>query len=290
MCTKSPQSFEEVLHDTNLCVSRSRLHLTNTIIMAPSRPYNEQMHNWCTQTYPDIEGSLMSFGQVFLTFLIIALSIAIEYIVRFKSFYYDPDPKPTTNGTPTPAKKIAPDIPLLHTRASRFAVASFKMVPLILAFVFRIKGTEVPDYPQKYIDNTNIEGLVWVAIAIFTIFPFSCACTAWLRSLVDCVLFRFGTSLKDTSDTIWPSCLPIMGPLKLIGKLKDLAMEGVLKAMQHPLEKRKEDIEMGSGEEGTALVENMERGDDEEVVELPPAYDEVGGSRNDLEAKSEAVV
>jgi hypothetical protein len=81
-----------------------------------------------------------------------------------------------------------------------------------------------------------------------------------------------------------------MGLLKLIGKLRYLAVEGVLKAMQHPQEKRKEDIELGSGEEGTALVENMERGDDEEVAELPPAYDEVGSPRSDLEAKSEAVV
>jgi hypothetical protein len=258
--------------------------------MAPSRPYDVEMHNWCKQTYPDIDSSLMSFGQVLLTILVIALSLAIEYIVRIESFYFDPEPKPTTDGTSAPAKKNAPDIPSPHTRASRFVVASFTMVPLILAFVFRIKGTEMPNYPQKCIDNTDIEGPVWVAIAIFTILPFSCACIAWLRSLVDCVLVRFGTSLKDTSDTVWPSCLPIMGLLMLIGKLRYLALEGVLKAMQHPQGKRKEDIEMGSGEEGTGLVENMERSDNEETAELPPAYNEVGSSRSDLEAKSEAVV
>jgi hypothetical protein len=251
--------------------------------MGNSQPYNVATHIYCLERFPDIESSLTSFGQVFLSFLVIVLSILVECIVRVKSFTYDSETKLVDGTAPI---ETTPDVPSPYTLASRFVMSSFTMVPLTLAFVYRIKGTELPDYPQKCIDNTDVQGPVWVAIAIFTILPFSCACMAWLRSLVGCVLVRFGTSWRDTN-TFWPPCLPIMGPLLVIQKLRYLALGAVLKAMAQPQGKRKEDIELGSGEEETALVANIDGTMDEddersdELVELPPAYDQVGSSRSE---------
>lgn len=276
--------------------------------MAPSPSFDVSKHVHCVFDYPGIEDGFPSFLAVFLTIVILLLTALIESVVRIESFVYTPSAPATTapassngatadsasqstNTTPVAAKVNPHTHPSPFTRASRFVVSSFWMVPLCIAFAFRIKGLEMPDYPQRCIDNVDVAYPNWIWISIINILPFTIACTAWLRALVDCVLVRWDTSL---SLSVWPMALPIVGPVKLIGKTVNLTRDAVLAAMVGRSERRKEDIEMHRGEEGTALVGNMDGDEDEErdeyVVEHPPAYDEAVGSRSEVEAKNGEMV
>ncbi|KAF2800385.1 hypothetical protein K505DRAFT_320489 [Melanomma pulvis-pyrius CBS 109.77] len=249
----------------------------------------------CRIDYPKIEEFMPNFLTVFLCFVILLFTVLIESIFLIERFAYGPSTTApaSSNGAPADsAAKVNPRThPSPHIRASRFVMSSFAMVPLCIAFGFRMKGLEMPHYPQRCIDNVDIAYPNWVAISIINILPFTIACTAWLRTLVDCVLVRWNTSL---SWSVWPMVLPIVGPAKLIWKAFNLTRGAVLATMVGHSERRKEDIEMHRGEEGIALVGNMDGDEDEErdehVVEHPPAYDEAVGLRSEVEAKNGEMV
>lgn len=90
-------------------------------------------------------------------------------------------------------------------RANRFLINTALLIPLIIAFVWRIQETQ-KTYTAVCMQALNIPGTQWWAIIIFNIIPFCCACIAWLRTLVDCVLVRWDT---DVPSALWPPAWPL---------------------------------------------------------------------------------
>ncbi|KAF2021259.1 hypothetical protein BU24DRAFT_416918 [Aaosphaeria arxii CBS 175.79] len=91
-------------------------------------------------------------------------------------------------------------------RATRFVLASFLMIPCLIAFVYRIKGATngLEATLCNEIDPPN-----WALLVIFSILPFACSVTAWLRTLVDCILSRWNRHLNYW----WPCLLPVAAAL-----------------------------------------------------------------------------
>jgi hypothetical protein len=104
-------------------------------------------------------------------------------------------------------------------------------------------------------------------------------CTAWLRTLVDCILFRFHQKLgypfrEGETGWCWPACAPLVGWVVLVAALVRMVRGVVLRFMGVKSTGGK-DVELAGGEEGVSLVRAI---DGEGVVdvdmraEVPPAY------------------
>ncbi|KAH8657850.1 hypothetical protein BX600DRAFT_468266 [Xylariales sp. PMI_506] len=169
------------------------------------------------------------------------------------------------------------DFPTPVLRANRFIGATLAIVPLCIAFAFRIKDTRVESL-GTCIYHIDFVPPNWVAISIFNILPLACACTAWLRTLVDCVLFRFDTALSYEH---WPHALPISLPVLLVIllgiRLRDATMYLMgqpIPTIGDPARPGREDMEMLGGTEGERQnlmgQEHATGGEDDEVTIYSP--------------------
>jgi hypothetical protein len=263
----------------------------------------------CRDEYSDIWAGGFTFKTVALTFIIIVLTFSIEAAVHSDVNATSKKKKKTQSAqdeqprSESPASGASPSSeesnatkdttkgksswcnpnPSPTIRANRLALATILIIPLCVAFGFRIADTAPPDvrYECREILKSSMQP-TWGAIIPLNIVPFIIASVAWMRAFVDCLLVRWGKTLQcinnvEGSGIGWPPfaplfwglvmvCLPIMGIWELVKK-------GAVWMMGSPdtAESATEDIELG-GEERVRLVDDV----DEAVVdegEEPPAYD-----------------
>ncbi|KAH4121867.1 hypothetical protein HBH47_095560 [Parastagonospora nodorum] len=167
----------------------------------------------------------------------------------------------------------------LHTRATRLAIACLLYPLLLTCFVLRIVNA------QAYARRTSacrewVAGPFWPTIWILNVFPLACATCAFLRTLVDCVLSRWGRGLRNVlsrerrEGTVWVPVLPVSGVV--VGVLA--VFEGVKGGIGWAMGRE------GFGEEGVGLVEGVEgdweggegEGDGRDEDGLPECEEVVG--------------
>lgn len=243
----------------------------------------------CITYYWDEFSSTPSTKAVLCTIAILILTVALEVIAHFtfkdKTAEAQATPDPTTNRYAT-----------THTRATRLALA-FILYPLILTvFILRIleanSGRVISKECQKYISGTD-----WVAIFFLNIIPFACASTSFLRALVDCILVRFNSGLRDNFSNLrdeegkppWFPCMPLFAafclvyvafeclkvPIALMMGKKDISK--FTSNRNSPGNVRLNEMR-SQGEEARGLVEGMENGEENENTDDAkglPAYEEV---------------
>ncbi|KAK6076999.1 hypothetical protein SCUP515_05182 [Seiridium cupressi] len=177
------------------------------------------------------------------------------------------------------AKRYDSQDPSPVFRATRFLLVTIAIIPLCIMFTYRMKRTSIYTLGDcaGVIDFSEPN---WTAITIFNILPFACACTAWLRTLVDCILVRFGTKAHYR---YWPPVLPLFMVAFIIIFVGILFRDAIIYVLMgrpdltvtgNPPTGRREDIEMGAsgGEEGQRLMQEENAGtidDDEDTVYSP---------------------
>jgi hypothetical protein len=257
--------------------------------------------NKCRSDYFDIYTDGLTFKTVALTFIIIILTFCIEGAVHLEA---NPSPKKEqpqsaqdelsgSESEESNATKITTrgkgwsfnSDPSPAIRANRLTLATILIIPLCVAFGFRMADTVPPDV--RYECEEVIKPLLqptWGAIIPLNIVPFVIASVAWIRAFVDCLLIRWRKSVQYLSNvegsgiTIgWPPFAPLywafLVVLLPIGVIREFMKKGAVWMMGSPdiAESATEDIELG-GEERVRLVDDV----DEAVVnegEEPPAYD-----------------
>ncbi|KAF2106542.1 hypothetical protein BDV96DRAFT_607235 [Lophiotrema nucula] len=224
---------------------------------------------------------------ILTTIVIIVLTITIE-IVANAPF---PESKKEEPTTPLPesatqneadaepeAPKPPPPAPQIvlpeankppRVRALRTIWATMLIIPICIAFGLRIDNAVNTIYYGKC-NNMTINPS-WTLIAIFNIVPFACACTAWLRTVVDCILVRWN---KSIAYWVWPPLFPlywVIFPLIFLWAMLEFGAYGLM-GKKSPRGKNKvEEVEMQDqeqDEESRALVDNVDglREDDDETV------------------------
>ncbi|KAF2269350.1 hypothetical protein CC78DRAFT_277778 [Lojkania enalia] len=179
-----------------------------------------------------------------------------------------PESETTNSSSPSaeapskaPMESADPSSP--SNRAFRFISASISLLFVVVAFGLRIHDVTAYDY---FCVETNMTiQPVWWAIVLFNIIPFTCACTAWLRTLVDCLLVRYNKSIPYK---LWPNCLPIaicFLPLLFVIGLLHPCIFAVMGVKNPTKVKEEEYIELAEEE---SLMRNVEgqRDDDEETL------------------------
>ena len=182
--------------------------------------------------------------------------------------------------------------PSSNTRATRFAFGVIVYSIIVSLFVMRMNEATNPFH-----EHPECAGRVatpspnYVAIAFLNVIPLICATSAFLRTLVDCLLARWGSGLtyEIGAKKGWP-WTPFM-PIFSIAIVGYLALECVKVPVALAMgdreasmwtssalwgtggNARNEEIEM-HGEESLGLVENVDGGDGG-IMDGPPAYDEV---------------
>ncbi|OAL45205.1 hypothetical protein IQ07DRAFT_648466 [Pyrenochaeta sp. DS3sAY3a] len=189
--------------------------------------------------------------------------------------------------------------PSPQTRANRFVVATVLYIIICVAFGKRIdEATTTP-----YVDLTCSSIIQptrpnWVAITFLNIIPFVCASCAFLRTLVDSLLVRWGKALTyQTSgdQCFWSPLMPFMVvlcagymvfecikiPIALLMGNREVS----LFTAKSTTKRKAEEIEMQEGE-AQGLVDDMDgQGDLEDGDGGLPAYDEVCSARRSTEGK-----
>ncbi|CAI6334202.1 unnamed protein product [Periconia digitata] len=204
----------------------------------------------------------------FLSFLICVLSIIIE------AFAHTIFPESISHHTAqsnarTPSSTLTP----ANLRAKRFAIVSVLSIPLIVAFSYRVAKGGIPGCPYPHDEED------WWLLILFAIIPFSNAMCAWLRTLVDCVVMRFGMTLQcpltrsgglrknglgswTQKGVVWWPVFGILGA----GVVGVVYFASVIAGIAMGRDGRGR--EEGDAEEGVELIDNDDRG--EEESELPP--------------------
>ncbi|KAF2802727.1 uncharacterized protein BDZ99DRAFT_527163 [Mytilinidion resinicola] len=161
-------------------------------------------------------------------------------------------------------------------RANRLILATTLILPLCVAFGFRIAAAAPPDvrYECREVLKSSLQP-VWGAIIPLNIIPFIIASVAWIRAFVDCLLIRRGKTLQypnniKGSGIGWPPFAPILVPLMGIW---GLVKKGAVWMMgsSNLAESATGDIELG-GEERVGLVDDFDEAVADEGEE-PPAYE-----------------
>lgn len=252
----------------------------------------------CKHDYFDIWAGGVTFKTVALTLIIIVLTIAIEVAVhsevnpssKNESSSVDDTPASPSSDQSDATKIKAKDTrswcnpnPSPSIRAHRLTLATILIIPLCIAFGFRIADTAPPDvrYGCREILKSYMQP-AWWAIIPLNIIPLIFASFAWIRAFLDCLLVRWGKTLGypkegEGNGIGWPPCapmflvllvvlLPVMGICALVKK-------GAIWIMESPDVEGSttEDIELG-GEERIRLVDDVD-GAGIEDGEEPPAYD-----------------
>jgi hypothetical protein len=242
--------------------------------------------NRCHHDFGAIEdASLPDVSVFFLSAAIIVLALFIDYLVTrgFVNEVVKPPanaseitPAATTNATApldtqSTTQKKEEEIPTLATRANRLIAASIVIVLVCAAFGYRISLARYK-YPE-YCRSIDIAPPKWWAIVVCNILPFSGACMAWLRALIDCILVRWDTHLPQR---YWPAYPLLAG----VGMVLSCCHFAVSYAVYSMMGRRKEitwrkkdegkDIEMVVDvvEEERALMGGM-RDDDEATMYSP---------------------
>lgn len=191
--------------------------------------------------------------------------------------------------------------PSPQTRANRFVIATVLYIIICVAFGKRIdEATTTP-----YVDLTCWSIIQptrpnWVAITFLNIIPFVCASVAFLRTLVDSLLVRWGKALTyqaSSDQCFWSPLMPFMAvlcagylmfecikiPIALLMGNREVS----LFTAKSTTKRKAEEIEMQEGE-ARGLVDDMDgQGDAEHEYGDGglPAYDEVCSPRRSTEGK-----
>lgn len=168
------------------------------------------------------------------------------------------------------------------TRANRFVLATLIIIPITIAFAFRINETRM-EYDRACRAVMDIAPPQWWAITLFNILPFTCACMAWLRTLVDCILVRYDLSLSLRA---WPPAFPIVMVTGMIVMLGVGIRNGIMSMMGRSDEiKGERDIEMnvtGVSEEERGLMRDVDSTEGEMEDDERTAF---GPTRTSAEGK-----
>lgn len=208
---------------------------------------------------------------------------------------------PASTQKKTPASKSSSCLPNVspNIRANRLITAIFLYTGIITLFIIRMRDITVPhlrpecaDYISLFRASDKMPAPMWWVFVPLNILPFVCASCCLLRTIVDCVLVRWGLGLgysdkKAGNTLVWPVCMPLKALWFLpYMTIKVLMVFPIAFMMGRPLRSawsnaisktqttRKDDIEMQS-EEARRLVDDMD-GDEEAEghIDGPPAYDE----------------
>ncbi|KAH8649252.1 hypothetical protein BX600DRAFT_474824 [Xylariales sp. PMI_506] len=130
----------------------------------------------------------------------------------------------STHDSP-PALGQGEAIPSPICRASRLSATTIIIIPVCVAFGLRM-GELYPAQPSgACYGRINYPPPDWFAISIINVLPLTCACTAWLRCVVDCVLIRYGGHLPLW---YWPPVLPIGGTALLLMSVCRVLRDAIL--------------------------------------------------------------
>lgn len=110
--------------------------------------------------------------------------------------------------------------PSPNIRANRLIVAIFFYAIVLTAFILRFRDIEHPHIrpectPYVWRGDGSIPGPNWWAVGLLNIVPFIFATFSMLRTVVDCVLVRWGLHLKYAGEDgpndwlTWPQCMPV---------------------------------------------------------------------------------
>ncbi|KAF2877127.1 hypothetical protein BDV95DRAFT_139134 [Massariosphaeria phaeospora] len=180
-------------------------------------------------------------------------------------------------------------VPSAHARKIRLTYTTLLMLPLCIAFAFRVMGMyELKVRPEclEYLSSNIYPS--WPLFAIFSVLPFACASTAWLGALVDIILAQSNRSLPRSHKEhtlFWPPLLPVLLPVLTVARLGGCARRNSGKSgVAQRIELRAEEGR-GVGAYGTA---QDYRQHDAVVLDSPPAYEIVVGSTGvPVEGKAE---
>lgn len=165
-------------------------------------------------------------------------------------------------------------------RATAFVIATLLIVPICGLFAYRIKGTHERnpvEFDSFCMKKMGVVGTSWWGVFIFNIVPLVCACTAWLRVLIDCILVRRNKSLTKQ---MWPPFLPITLTFRLVLKFRDAVLCFMLRGRKTDgSRKTKIDVEMNDQRDVIEERQELMRGegsmdDDDATVYDPRSSDE----------------
>ncbi|KAF2790700.1 hypothetical protein K505DRAFT_327389 [Melanomma pulvis-pyrius CBS 109.77] len=267
----------------------------------------------CKHDYFEIWAGGVSFKTVALTLIIIVLTFAIEAAVHSETKQPAHDESSrvedtlATDASPSSDQSDATETKAKSTRvwcnpnpspsirAHRLAHATILMIPLCIAFGFRIAGIAPPDVRDgcREILKPYMQ-TAWWAIIPLNIIPFILASVAWIRAFVDCLLVRWGKTVGYLMEGEefrfgWPPCAPLFWVLIValvpVMGLCALVKKSAVWIMGSPDVEGNAtgDLELG-GEERIRLVDDFDgagSGEDEE----PPAYD-TNWRENEVTAKT----
>lgn len=201
----------------------------NPLRCSSPSPSTMNPRSWCQEAHPFAWADTPSGKTIFLSILMVILAIVIEVgLHRTKGPPSPPDELIGRISDPPTNRTGCRDVQEVKRRANRFVVATLAIVPLWIAFAFRIPDTQVSSLGDCA-GKISFAPPNWFAITIFNILPLTCASTAWLGSLIDCVLARFNRSMPYH---YWPPALPIYGVfilLKIMLETATLHLMGGLK-------------------------------------------------------------
>jgi hypothetical protein len=259
----------------------------------------------CESHYNDIWAVSHILKTVALTFIIIVLTISIEIAVHSEINSTSNNKKTQSaqdelSGSESPTSDASPSNeesnttkdmikgksnlnPSATIRANRLTLATILIIPLCVAFGFRIADTALPNIRDdcREILKSSIQ-FAWGWIIPLNIIPFIIASVAWIRAFIDCLLVRWERTLQypnavKGSGIRWPPFAPLFWIFVVVRfpvmVFWQLVKKGAVWIMGSPnsAESATEDIELGGGER-VRLVDDF----DEAVVdegEEPPAYD-----------------
>ncbi|PVI03097.1 hypothetical protein DM02DRAFT_626145 [Periconia macrospinosa] len=211
-----------------------------------------------------------------LTFFIFAFTIAIEYVANVP--HDSPagstglplaEPAASTtppnsasparlpdsqgNGLPSPALVPSPSF-----RAQKFTKATTLFIVLCIMFIAQTVRLDLGQCEQD----------VNMVFVFFNVLPFVTASIGWARTLVDCLLVRWGKSLQypTTQQWGWPPFLPLSFVVVIIMMLT----QGLIGPVDTPKSSADGDVELAEEERG--FLEDVDGVDDQDV-NGPPAYD-----------------
>lgn len=124
----------------------------------------------------------------------------------------------------TPTQKQSCCLPNLspNVRTNRLVTAIFLYAGILLFFIMRMRDIRAPHLRPEcagYISldqaSDRMPVLNWWVVVLLNVLPFVCASFGLLRTIVDCILVRWGQGLgyggKRVGKTwTWPVCMPLV--------------------------------------------------------------------------------
>jgi hypothetical protein len=264
----------------------------------------------CQIKYPDAENpipALPSFQTIGVSLAILILTIALEKCVRpsqettweprsgitretseVSSVYPDEDGfrresvdvEASFAGTGNVATIKTVDgehsQPTLKDRAHNLMVATLFIIPICIVFALRIRDAKRPVGPADYDafcrKEMHVSRTQWWAVVLFNIVPLICACMAWLRTLVDCILVRWNRSLTYE---MWPPVWPISMVARVVLPIaRNMVLLFAMRPSKAAARRKSTDVETGPRadmhEERRGLMPEENVTDDDEATAYDP--------------------